>query len=85
MKYTTSVCVLPVLTCGTEIWSLTKQVNRRIRKTRVTVRERATLNIILQDRKNMMTWIKQQTKLVDAVERIVKLKWRWTGHCQTKR
>src|ERR1700753_2590626 len=41
--------------------------------------ERSRLGISLRD-KMTNQWIRQQTKVVDIMERIASLKWNWAGH-----
>ena len=70
--------MLPVMTYGTETWSLTMGL---IRKLKVTQRamERAMLGISLRDRIRNDE-IRRRTKVVDIAQRISKLKWQWAGH-----
>ncbi|KAL0871065.1 hypothetical protein ABMA27_004870 [Loxostege sticticalis] len=71
-------CVLPVMTYGTETWSLTMGI---IRKLKVTQRamERAMLGISLCDRIRNEE-IRRRTKVTDIARRIANLKWQWAGH-----
>lgn len=71
-------CILPIMTYGTENWSLTKA---HLQKLAVTQRamERAMLGISLSDKKKN-TWIRQKTKVIDVLEKIASLKWSWAGH-----
>ena len=71
-------CVLPVMTYGTETWSLTMGL---IRKLKVTQRamERAMLGVSLRDRIRNEE-IRRRTKVTDIARRIAKLKWQWAGH-----
>ena len=71
-------CVLPVITYGTETWSLTMGL---IRKLKVTQRamERAMLGVSLRDRIRNED-IRKRTKVTDVARRIAKLKWQWAGH-----
>ena len=71
-------CILPVLTYGSETWSLTM---RQANKLRVVQRkmERQMLGITLRDRKTSQ-WIRQQTRITDLIEYAKRSKWRWAGH-----
>ena len=71
-------CVLPVMTYGSETWSLTMGL---IRKLKVTQRamERAMLGVSLRDRLRNEE-IRRRTKVTDIAQRISKLKWQWAGH-----
>jgi exonuclease III len=71
-------CVLPVMTYGTETWSLTVGL---IKKLKVTQRamERAMLGVTLRDRIRNEE-IRRRTKVTDIGRRIAKLKWQWAGH-----
>ncbi|KAI5732128.1 hypothetical protein M8J77_021962 [Diaphorina citri] len=41
--------------------------------------ERSMLGITRRDRKRI-TWIRAKTKVMDVIERVKRLKWRWAGH-----
>lgn len=71
-------CVLPVLTYGAETLTLTKASENKLRVTQRAM-ERSMLGISLRD-KMTNQWIRQQTKVVDVMERIASLKWNWAGH-----
>ena len=71
-------CVLPVMTYGTETWSLTIGL---IRKLKITQRamERAMLGVSLRDRIRNEE-LRRRTNVIDIAQRISKLKWQWAGH-----
>ena len=71
-------CVLPVLTYGAETLTLTKASENKLRVAQRAM-ERSMLGITLRD-KMTNQWIRQQTKVVDIMERIASLKWNWAGH-----
>jgi hypothetical protein len=71
-------CVLPVLTYGAETLTLTKASEKKL-KVAQRAMERSMLGISLRD-KMTNQWIRQQTKVVDVMERIASLKWSWAGH-----
>src|SRR6202012_1936086 len=71
-------CVLPVLTYGAETLKLRKASEKKLRVTQRAM-ERSMLGISLQD-KITNQWIRQQTEVVDVMERIASLKWNWAGH-----
>ena len=71
-------CILPVLTYGAETLPLTKASENKLRIAQRAM-ERSMLGISLRD-KITNQWIRQQTKIVDVMERISSLKWNWAGH-----
>ena len=71
-------CVLPVLTYGAETLTLTKASENKLRVAQRAM-ERSMLGKTLRDRMTNQ-WIRQQTKVVDVMERIASLKWSWAGH-----
>lgn len=71
-------CVLPVMTYGTETWSLTMGLIRRLKVTQRAM-ERAMLGVSLRDRIRNEE-IRRRTKVTDIARRIAKLKWQWAGH-----
>src|ERR1700748_2399940 len=71
-------CVLPVLTYEAETLTLTKASENKLRVAQRAM-ERSMLGISLRD-KMTNQWIRQQTKVVDVMERIASLKWNWAGH-----
>ena len=71
-------CVLPVMTYGTETWSLTMGLLRKLRITQRAM-ERAMLGVSLRDRLRN-EYIRKRTKVTDIALRICRLKWQWAGH-----
>ena len=71
-------CVLPVLTYGAETLTLTKASENTLRVAQRAM-ERSMLGISLRDKRTNQ-WIRQQTKVLDVMERIASLKWNWAGH-----
>jgi hypothetical protein len=71
-------CVLPVLTYGAETLTLTKASEKKL-KVAQRAMERSMLGVTLRDRMTNQ-WIRQQTKVVDVMERTASLKWSWAGH-----
>ena len=71
-------CVLPVLTYGAETLTLTKASENKLRVAQRAM-ERSMIGITLRDRQTNQ-WIRQQTRVVDVMERIASLKWNWAGH-----
>jgi len=71
-------CVLPVLTYGAETLTITKASENKLRVAQRAM-ERNMLGITLRH-KMTNKWIRQQTKVVDVMERIASLKWNWAGH-----
>ena len=71
-------CILPVLTYGSETWSITKNLERKLRSAQRGM-ERIMLGITWRDRKRA-SWIREQTKVEDILTTIKKRKWSWAGH-----
>src|SRR5713101_7543254 len=72
-------CIIPVLTYASGTWTLTKNMENRIKITQRRM-ERAMLGIGLRDRKRN-SWIRQQTGIEeDAIMALKRSKWRWRGH-----
>ena len=71
-------CILSVLTYGCETWTSTKKINQRLAATQRAM-EKSMLGITRRDRKSNK-WIREQTKVMDVVEKIRTLKWRRAGH-----
>ncbi|KAJ8706628.1 hypothetical protein PYW07_012706 [Mythimna separata] len=71
-------CVLPVMTYGSETWSLTMGLIRRLKVTQRGM-ERAMLGVSLRDHMRNED-IRKRTKVTDIARSIAKLKWQWAGH-----
>jgi hypothetical protein len=71
-------CIIPTITYGCQTWTLTKQINQKLRTTQRAM-ERKMLGIKLQD-KVPNTDIRKQTGTIDMVRNVLKLKWKWAGH-----
>ncbi len=71
-------CVLPVLIYGSETWTLTMGLIRRLKVTQRAM-ERAMLGVSLRDRIRNEE-IRRRTKVTDIARRIAKTKWQWAGH-----
>ena len=71
-------CILPVLTYGSETWSITKGMERKLRSAQRGM-ERIMLGITWRDKKRA-SWIREQTKVEDILTNIKKKKWEWAGH-----
>ncbi|CAH2269561.1 jg8306 [Pararge aegeria aegeria] len=67
-----------VMTYGSETWSLTMGLIRRLRVTQRAM-ERAMLGVSLRDRIRNVE-IRRRTKVTDIAQRVAKLKWQWAGH-----
>ncbi|CAH2237421.1 jg11276 [Pararge aegeria aegeria] len=71
-------CVLPVITYGTETWSLTMGLIRRLRVTQRAM-ERAMLRVSLRDQIRNEE-IRRRVRVTDIAQRVAKLNWQWAGH-----
>lgn len=71
-------CILPILTYGSQTWTLTKANMDKITKTQRAM-ERSMLGVKLRDRKTN-EWIRSKTKVKDAGEHAARLKWSFAGH-----
>ena len=67
-----------MISYGTETWSLTMGLLRRLRITQRAM-ERAMLGVSLRDRLRN-EYIRKRTKVTDIALRICRLKWQWAGH-----
>ena len=56
-------CILPVITCGSEIWRLAKSMERKLQSAQRGM-ERIIFGITLRDRKRV-SWIREQEKVED--------------------
>ncbi|RVE40503.1 hypothetical protein evm_014848 [Chilo suppressalis] len=71
-------CVLPVMTYGSETWSFTAGLIRRLKVTQRAM-ERAMLGVSLRDRIRNEE-IRRRTKVTDIAQTMALLKWQWAGH-----
>ena len=71
-------CVLPVLIYGSETWSITKGLERKLRSAQRGM-ERIMLGITWKDKKTA-SWIRNQTRVEDILSSIKRRKWTWAGH-----
>ncbi|KAL1447418.1 hypothetical protein WDU94_003530 [Cyamophila willieti] len=70
--------VFKTLTYAAETWALTVRSIHRLQTTQRSM-ERSMLGFTRRDRKRN-TWIRAKTKVMDVIERVKRLKWRWAGH-----
>ncbi|CAH2234448.1 jg6125 [Pararge aegeria aegeria] len=66
------------MTRGSETWSLTMGLIKRLRATQRAM-ERAMLGVSLRDLIRNVE-IRRRTIVTDIAQRVAKLKWQWTGH-----
>ena len=71
-------CVTPVLTYGSQTWSITKNLYNKLETTQRAML-RSILEIKKQDRVRNET-IYYKTKIKNIVSNIKTLKWKWAGH-----
>ncbi|KAI5708080.1 hypothetical protein M8J77_016020 [Diaphorina citri] len=72
------MCILPVLTYGTETLALTKEQSRKLKVCQRRM-ERSILGISLRDRIRN-TEIRRRTGVKDVGEEVWMKKWQWAGH-----
>ena len=72
------MCLLPAMTYGSQMWTMTKRNMDRLIRTQRAM-ERIMLHITLRDRKRN-TWIRARTRVTDVRERAARLKWQYAGH-----
>lgn len=77
-RKTFNQCVLPVLTYDAETLTLTKISIKKLQTTQRKM-ERAMIGLTLRDRIRNEE-IRRRTGFRDIIERIARLKWKWTGH-----
>ncbi|CAH2236082.1 jg3652 [Pararge aegeria aegeria] len=66
------------MTYGSETWSLTMGLIRRLRVTQRAM-ERAMSGVSLRDQiRNVV--IRRRTRVTDIAQRVAKLKWQWAGN-----
>ncbi|KAI5718070.1 hypothetical protein M8J77_015738 [Diaphorina citri] len=73
-----NMCILPVLTYGTETLALTKEQTRKLKVCQRRM-ERSILGISLRDRIRN-TEIRRRTGVKDVGEEVWMKKWQWAGH-----
>ena len=71
-------CVLPAMTYGSETWTMTKAMERKLQAAQRNM-ERSMLGITWSDRKTN-EWIRAHTKVPDILEVVKDRKWKWAGH-----
>lgn len=71
-------CIMPAMTYGSETWTLTKAMERKLQTTQRSM-ERMMLGYTRRDRKSN-DWIRQKTKVRDIIKAVKEIKWRWAGH-----
>ena len=73
-----NTCVLPVLTYGSQTWSINKAQVKRLRVAQRAM-ERIMLGVWLRDRIRN-TEVRNRTGLKDVARSALALKWQWAGH-----
>ncbi len=72
-------CILPTLTYGCQVWSLTQKHRRRLKCTQNAL-ERSMLKIKRKDEIRNKT-IKSKLKYsLNVIRKIKRVKWKWAGH-----
>lgn len=72
------MCIMPILTYGSQTWSLTKAQSENLRVAQRAM-ERRILGISLKD-KVRNEEIRRRTLMKDVVQEARHLKWKWAGH-----
>ena len=72
------MCILPVLTYGSQTWSLTRSQENKLRTTQRAM-ERRMIGVTLKD-KVRNEEVRRRTGLKDVVIEAKHLKWKWAGH-----
>lgn len=70
--------LLPCLTYGAQTWIFNKKNMSKIRTCQRAM-ERSILGIKIMDKQNSAK-IRQKTKVIDALQHALRLKWKWAGH-----
>lgn len=71
-------CILPCLTYGAQTWTFNKSTVSKLRSCQRAM-ERSILGLRLIDKQKSSN-IRNKTKVIDAVQHALRLKWRWAGH-----
>lgn len=77
-KIVLDTCLLPSLTYACQTWKFTRTVKSKIRSCQRSM-ERSVMKI-RKIQKIPHTRIRHKTKVIDALDYSLKLKWRWAGH-----
>ena len=77
-RKTLDQCILPKLTYSCETWAFTKENLKKVR-TAQRAMERRMLGLTLLDKVSCKK-IREKTGVRDALEYILRMKWRWAGH-----
>lgn len=72
------ICILPILTYGSQTWSLTNQQKSALGVCQRAM-ERSILGVKLTDRVRN-TLLRSKTQIADVGVKAAKLKWDWAGH-----
>ena len=72
------MCILPILTYGSQTWSLTNIQKSKLKVCQRAM-ERSILGVKLTDRVRNTT-LRSKTQIVDVAIKAAKLKWDWAGH-----
>jgi len=73
-----NMCILPILSYGSETWSLTNKNKKRLSTTQHSM-ERRVLGIRLKDKVRIET-IREKTEFIDIIQFTGTRKWKWAGH-----
>ena len=71
-------CIIPVLSYGSETWTTTKKLEKKLRVTERAM-ERIMVGVTRKDRVRN-TDLRERTKVRDIIQDIKTKQWRWAGH-----
>ena len=71
-------CILPTMTYGSETWSMTKAIQRRLASAQRSI-ERSMIGVSWRDHKTN-EWVRNKSKVRDIIDVIKITKWTWAGH-----
>ena len=78
-----NTCVLPAMTYGAEVWTLTGKMANSLAVAQRKM-ERRIIGITYRDRKTNL-WVRSQTNVEDILRSAKEKKWRWAGHVSRMR
>ena len=71
-------CIIPVLSYGSETWTTTNKLEKKLRVTERAM-ERIMIGVTRRDRVTNLN-LRSRTKVQDILQEVKTKKWRWAGH-----